>query len=223
MASGLSFSSRHRRASTECVRPPLAGQTSRIPSASDHCSGSVSDSPSSATTSSSRTSLSRFPSAPAAPASAQFVYYNGPVAQMPALVTSFLDIHQRCPAPALSLSPPSFSEPWSTRPPPQASFSRFTSVDDESPYAGPPLSAAPNRTSTIASSRRARKRRVDTSIAAELGHIRAALGLLDRPPALSSARHHAAPSTSQLLPRSTADFDSLLRIATSAGGPPPSP
>jgi hypothetical protein len=46
---------------------------------------------------------------------------------------------------------------------------------------------------------------------------------MDRPPALSPARHREAPPIFQPLPRSPADYDSLLRIATSAGGPPPSP
>jgi hypothetical protein len=93
--------------------------------------------------------------------------------------------------------------------------SRFTSVDDESPYAGPSLSAAPNRKPTVGSSRRARKRRVDNSIAAELGHIRAALGRLDRPPALSPARHREDQRELQLssLPRLLTSGQALVNLA----------
>jgi hypothetical protein len=89
---------------------------------------------------------------------------------------------------------------------------------------GPPTTASPPRQPTVSAQRRARKRRVDATIAEELSYIRATLGRLDQPAALPYGRHHryTAHSAPDHFPRSSADYDSLLRIASSAGGPPPS-
>jgi hypothetical protein len=165
-------------------------------------------------------------SLPKEPKSAQLLYYNGPVAQMPTLVTDFVEHHPRQPSQELSLSSPLVPDRRNARPPSRAldTSARFARMGTGASHMALPTTASPPRLPSFSSLRRARKRRVENTIAAELGHIRAALGRLDHPPALPIAWHHryaAPPSAPDHLPRSSADYDSLLRIASSAGGPPP--